>query len=438
MVGQPVTFTDTTTGPHDQWDWTFPSGNPASSTSQAPEAVTWNVPGTYTVILTTTNNGSASSTQHDIMIGTDRFMTSGKADATPMSDAGGNYLNVGQVDLTPGLWMVEGRASVSGTAVTTADPPSAAVYVRCALLANGTVVDGTVAVVTPTNTGMTIPVLALVSVPAASTRQLVLACGHDEDLQPGHDLTLDAGSVIIATRADSAITAAEPSRITLTAQIPFDLPSAGVWLVRSKAAIINYQTVNASAASQNCHFDGADFDDNDRAAVATGTYGYAVSLAEPITVGGPSSFVMTCDATNADDPQGQPYMDGGAKVVAIRVNYWAEQINNGSVFLTADGAQNDVVTRPIAVGRWLVQARLSLNAQDAQNDRVTCRLRTQNGTVVDSAGVDVKLGSPVRPMLLLATVTNPGSLTVSCGGAGGVGNPAIISPGAKIVATRID
>lgn len=63
-TGQPVNFTDGSTGSPTSWSWTFPSGSPATSTSQNVTGVTWSAAGTYTVTLNATNaNGSNSTTQ---------------------------------------------------------------------------------------------------------------------------------------------------------------------------------------------------------------------------------------------------------------------------------------------------------------------------------------------------------------------------------------
>ncbi len=67
VVGQPVTFTDTATGPHRVTGWAFTSGNPATSTAADP-TVTWASAGTYTVTLTVAHNGSAASASRQIQI----------------------------------------------------------------------------------------------------------------------------------------------------------------------------------------------------------------------------------------------------------------------------------------------------------------------------------------------------------------------------------
>jgi len=57
--GDPVVFTPTATGGGVTYNWTFPSGVPATSTSANP-SVTWSTPGTFNVTLTTAQNGCTS------------------------------------------------------------------------------------------------------------------------------------------------------------------------------------------------------------------------------------------------------------------------------------------------------------------------------------------------------------------------------------------
>ncbi|HTL83118.1 MAG TPA: PKD domain-containing protein [Bacteroidia bacterium] len=62
-TGQAINFTDLSTFNPSSWQWSFPGGNPSSSTSQNP-SVTYNAPGTYQVTLVATNAaGSATLTQ---------------------------------------------------------------------------------------------------------------------------------------------------------------------------------------------------------------------------------------------------------------------------------------------------------------------------------------------------------------------------------------
>ena len=60
VVNTSVTFTDTTPQPHTIVNWTFPGGNPPTSTAKT-VTVTWAVANTYPVTLTVQHNGSAKS-----------------------------------------------------------------------------------------------------------------------------------------------------------------------------------------------------------------------------------------------------------------------------------------------------------------------------------------------------------------------------------------
>ncbi len=65
-----VNFTNTSTGTSgtSTYAWTFPSGTPATSTSQNPSGVTWTNPGTYNITLTTTTDGCTNSVTLPITI----------------------------------------------------------------------------------------------------------------------------------------------------------------------------------------------------------------------------------------------------------------------------------------------------------------------------------------------------------------------------------
>jgi gliding motility-associated-like protein len=93
--GQCVTFTDNSTGPPTSWSWSFPGGNPSSSTSQNPGSVCYSTAGTYTVTLTVTNSNGSSSSSQTITVNTiPTITTSGNAticigNNTTLSASGG-------------------------------------------------------------------------------------------------------------------------------------------------------------------------------------------------------------------------------------------------------------------------------------------------------------------------------------------------------------
>lgn len=62
-----MTFTDLSAPAATSWSWTFPGGNPSTSTLQNP-SVTWNASGTYTVSLVSTNTFGTDSTSQVITV----------------------------------------------------------------------------------------------------------------------------------------------------------------------------------------------------------------------------------------------------------------------------------------------------------------------------------------------------------------------------------
>ncbi len=66
-VGQPVQFTDLSTGNITTRSWVFPSGTPGTSTQTNPTVV-WNTPGTYSVKLTVQSPGGSVSTTKQVVI----------------------------------------------------------------------------------------------------------------------------------------------------------------------------------------------------------------------------------------------------------------------------------------------------------------------------------------------------------------------------------
>jgi PKD repeat protein len=60
-TGQNVDYTDLSTGNPTSWNWSFPGGNPASSTAQNPQNIVYSAPGSYSVTLSATNAVSTNS-----------------------------------------------------------------------------------------------------------------------------------------------------------------------------------------------------------------------------------------------------------------------------------------------------------------------------------------------------------------------------------------
>src|SRR6185436_16702113 len=63
-IGDPVTFTDSSTGGPTSWSWTFSGGQPASFSGKTPSGVTFSAPpGDRQVTLDITRNGTLPSTK---------------------------------------------------------------------------------------------------------------------------------------------------------------------------------------------------------------------------------------------------------------------------------------------------------------------------------------------------------------------------------------
>jgi choice-of-anchor B domain-containing protein len=65
-AGNPVTFTNTTSGAT-SYTWTFPGGTPATSTATNP-IITYNLPGSYSVILKAANQGGSTTINQSISV----------------------------------------------------------------------------------------------------------------------------------------------------------------------------------------------------------------------------------------------------------------------------------------------------------------------------------------------------------------------------------
>jgi Zn-dependent metalloprotease/PKD repeat protein len=59
--GTCINFTDNSTNTPTSWSWSFPGGNPSSSTAQNPSNICYNSAGTYSVILTSSNSGGSNT-----------------------------------------------------------------------------------------------------------------------------------------------------------------------------------------------------------------------------------------------------------------------------------------------------------------------------------------------------------------------------------------
>lgn len=66
--GSCITVTDNTSGLPTNWNWSFPGGNPASSTQQNPGSVCYNTPGTYTVTLQACNSNGCNTTSQTVIV----------------------------------------------------------------------------------------------------------------------------------------------------------------------------------------------------------------------------------------------------------------------------------------------------------------------------------------------------------------------------------
>ncbi len=59
--GQGINFQDFSAGPPTSWAWSFPGGNPSTSTAQNPSNIVYNTAGEYDVTLTVTNQAGSNS-----------------------------------------------------------------------------------------------------------------------------------------------------------------------------------------------------------------------------------------------------------------------------------------------------------------------------------------------------------------------------------------
>jgi PKD repeat protein len=129
-VGSPVNFTDNSTGSPTSWSWTFPSGTPASATTQNVTGVIWNTAGTYTVSHTATNaSGSNTSTQTITVNALPTVATT----ATPTTICSGSSTTITATGAATYSWM---PGSLTGSPVTVS-PTSTTTYTVTGTAASG-------------------------------------------------------------------------------------------------------------------------------------------------------------------------------------------------------------------------------------------------------------------------------------------------------------
>lgn len=148
-VGSTITFTNTSTNFPTSYSWSFTGGSPASSTATDP-VVTYNTPGTYTAILTATNQwGSKTTTPVTITVNAlpDASLSYAQAtycpadtDPVPTTTNAGTFTSTsgliinsstGSIDVsasTPGTYTVTntytGTCTNTGTTTITINPPA--------------------------------------------------------------------------------------------------------------------------------------------------------------------------------------------------------------------------------------------------------------------------------------------------------------------------
>lgn len=106
-VGQQVSFADQTTNTPTTWSWSFPGGSPASSNLQNP-VVTYSTPGTYNVVLTTSNTGGSTTLTKN------NFIVANPLPAKPVISSSGNVLTSSVASTYQ--WYLNGNIIIGATA----------------------------------------------------------------------------------------------------------------------------------------------------------------------------------------------------------------------------------------------------------------------------------------------------------------------------------
>ena len=129
-AGTPVSFTDNSTNSPTSWTWTFPSGTPASATTQNVASVVWNTAGTYTVTHTATNGSGTGTTTQTITVLANPTVTTTTSGGTICS---GNSTTITGNGASTYAW---NPGSLTGSPVTVS-PTATTTYTVVGTAANG-------------------------------------------------------------------------------------------------------------------------------------------------------------------------------------------------------------------------------------------------------------------------------------------------------------
>jgi len=135
-TGTAVSFTSTSTNSPTTWSWTFPSGTPATATTQNVASVVWNTAGTYTVTHTATNGSGTGTTTQVITVNASPTVTATASNATICNGSSTTLTGSGASTYA---WM---PGSLSGSPVTVT-PTSTTTYTVTGTAANGCTGTGT-------------------------------------------------------------------------------------------------------------------------------------------------------------------------------------------------------------------------------------------------------------------------------------------------------
>lgn len=117
-VGGSVNFTDQTTNNPTSWEWTFDGGTPATNTGQNP-IITYNTPGTYTVVLKATNNAgndTKTKTNYITVVDAGTLVADFTANQTTINIGGTvNFTDQSLGEITSWSWQFPGGNPATST-----------------------------------------------------------------------------------------------------------------------------------------------------------------------------------------------------------------------------------------------------------------------------------------------------------------------------------